>query len=103
EKECDLDKVVVSNDAYAAVLEGFLGTASTPTKAEIELMPRAVQAITLELGVRFLADYLRGDTYFGLREGDPAYLNKRRAMVQISLFEKLLKHESEASRLIKQR
>ena len=27
-------------------------------------MPRAVQVIALELGVRFLADYLRGDTYF---------------------------------------
>lgn len=100
EKERDLSKVEVCNDAYAAVLDGFLSTASTPTDAEIELMPRAVQVITLELGVRFLADYLRGDTYFALGLNDPADLNKTRAMVQLTLFERLLEHESEAHGLI---
>ncbi len=100
EKERDLSKVEVCNDAYAAVLDGFLSTASTPTDAEIELMPRAVQVITLELGVRFLADYLRGDTYFALGPNDPADLNKTRAVVQLTLFERLLEHESEAHGLI---
>jgi Ser/Thr protein kinase RdoA (MazF antagonist) len=100
EKETDLNKVEVSSDAYAAVLDGFLSTASTPTTTEIELMPRAVQAIALELGVRFLADYLRGDTYFGLGCEDSADLNKTRAMVQLTLFEKLLEHDQEARELI---
>jgi len=100
EKERDLNKVKVSSDAYAAVLDGFLSTASTPTSAEVEMMPRAVQVIALELGVRFLADYLRGDTYFALGPDDPADLNKTRAMVQLTLFEKLLEHEPEARGLI---
>ena len=100
EKETNLEKVVVSREAYKAVTEGFLSTASSPTRKEIELMPTAVQAITVELGVRFLADYLRGDTYFGLSGSDPRDLNKRRAMVQIRLFQQLLEHENEARQLL---
>ena len=45
--------------------------------------------IALELGVRFLADYLRGDSYFRLCPGDPPDLNRTRALVQLTLFERL--------------
>ncbi len=100
EKERDLSKVAVDREVYRAVTEGFLNTASTATDAEISLMPRAVQVITLELGVRFLSDYLRGDTYFQLGPNDPADLNKIRAMVQIQLFERLLEHEQEANQIL---
>jgi hypothetical protein len=100
EKERDLDKVQVDREVYRAVTEGFLSTAATATPEEIALMPRAVQAITLELGVRFLSDYLRGDTYFALGANDPRDLNKVRAMVQIRLFEKLLEHEAEANAIL---
>jgi hypothetical protein len=100
EKERDLDKVQVDRQVYAAVLEGFLKTASTATPEEIAMMPRAVQAIAFELGIRFLADYLRGDTYFQLGPDDPHDLNKVRAMVQLRLFERLLEHEAEAVELV---
>lgn len=100
EKERDLSRVDVDREVYAAVTEGFLNTASTATEEEINLMPRAVQVIALELGVRFLADYLRGDTYFQLGPSDPRDLNKVRAMVQIRLFEKLLEHEPEAQAIL---
>jgi hypothetical protein len=103
EKEPDVSKVFVSSEAYASVLDGFLSTASTPTQVEIDLMPRAVQVIALELGVRFLADYLRGDTYFGVAAGDPADLNKTRAMVQLTLLERLLDFEEDAKLLIARR
>lgn len=89
EKERDLSQVKVDHDVYVAVARGFLGTASSVTQEEIAWMSRAVQVITLELGTRFLADYLRGDTYFALGEDDPADLNKVRAMVQLRLFEEL--------------
>ncbi len=102
EKERDLNKVQVGRDVYAAVMEGFLSTASTATPEEIALMPKAVQVIALELGIRFLADYLRGDTYFQLGADDPADLNKVRAMVQLQLFTKLLEHEAEANALVEQ-
>lgn len=100
EKERDLDLVQVDREVYRAVTEGLLSTAATATPEEIALMPRAVQIITLELGVRFLADYLRGDTYFKLGPNDPADLNRVRAMVQIKLFERLLEHEAEANEIL---
>lgn len=101
EKERNLGEVQVDRDVYAAVLEGFLATASSVTPDEIALMPKAVQVIALELGVRFLADYLRGDTYFQLGPNDPRDLNKIRAMVQLQLVEKLLEHEAEADSLVR--
>jgi hypothetical protein len=100
EKERDLSRVQVDRDVYRSVTEGFLSTASTATPEEIALMPRAVQVIALELGVRFLSDYLRGDTYFQLGANDPKDLNKVRAMVQIRLFEKLVEHEPEAAAIL---
>jgi hypothetical protein len=100
EKETNLDKVMVDGDIYRAVLEGFLSTAATPTPEEIAWMPRAVQIITLELGVRFLADYLRGDTYFKVAQDDPKDINRTRALVQFRLFERLLQHEEEARSIV---
>jgi hypothetical protein len=102
ERERDLNRVRVNRDVYQAVLAGFLRTTTTATPEEIAMMPRAVQAIALELGVRFLADYLRGDTYFQLGPGDPEDLNKVRALVQLELFRQLMDHEAEADALVKE-
>ncbi|MEQ1936203.1 MAG: phosphotransferase, partial [Fimbriimonadaceae bacterium] len=83
ERERDLSKVRVNQGIYNAVTEGFLLTTKTATDREKALMPSAVKVITVELGVRFLADYLRGDTYFQLGADDAPDLNKVRAMVQL--------------------
>jgi hypothetical protein len=96
EKERDLSKVVVDRDVYESVAKGFLTAATEVTDNEVALMVSAVQAITLELGLRFLTDYLRGDTYFQLAEGDPADLNKVRAMVQLTLYQRLAEFGPEA-------
>ena len=100
EKEPDMAKVRADLDVYRAIARGFLGTAREVTPAEVALMPEAVRIIALELGVRFLADYLRGDTYFKLSPADPPDLNKRRALVQLSLFERLRESEAEVKSLI---
>ena len=89
EKERDQSKVGVDFEIYRALARGFLSTARRVTDAEVALMPEAVQIIALELGVRFLADYLRGDTYFKLSPTDPPDLNKVRAKVQLELFKRL--------------
>lgn len=89
EKERDLERVQVDRPVYEAVAEGFLGATRGATEREISLMTDAVQIIALELGVRFLSDYLRGDSYFRLGPADPPDLNKTRAMVQLTLFERL--------------
>ena len=97
ERGSDLDQVQVDMEIYEAVARGFLATARQITSAEVAFMVDAVQVIALELGVRFLADYLRGDTYFRLGPADPPDLNRIRALVQLTLFERLLQN-AQASR-----
>ena len=65
EDEKDLEKVWLSLDLFRAYADGFLsacGEALTPT--EIETLPMAARLMTFECGMRFLTDYLSGDTYF---------------------------------------
>jgi len=88
ERERDLEKIHVDQEILRALAKGFLGAARNAGSREIDLMVDAAQIVPLELGVRFLADYLRGDSYFNLRSGEPQDLNKIRAMVQFRLFER---------------
>ncbi|MGO8672586.1 MAG: phosphotransferase [Capsulimonadaceae bacterium] len=89
EQETDLDRVQVDLDVYRALSDGFLDAARTVTRREVALMPDAPAVLALELGARFLADYLRGDTYFQLGPNDPVDLNRTRALVQLTLFHRL--------------
>lgn len=90
EAERDLDLVRVDEEVVVAATEGFRTEIHTATPEEIALMPRAVAAIALELAVRFLADYLRGDTYFRLGPADASDLNRVRGLVQLRLAESLI-------------
>ena len=96
EKERDLSHVQVDMDIYRAVARGFLSAAREVTPAEVDLMADAVQIIALELGLRFLTDYLRGDSYFKVGPADPPDLNRVRAMAQLSLFRRLRERADEA-------
>ncbi|MEI6422562.1 MAG: aminoglycoside phosphotransferase family protein [Lentisphaerota bacterium] len=71
EDEKDLGKVKMQMHMYRALLEGYLSTAiEFLTKTEIEHLAFSGKLITLEIGLRFLTDYLSGDTYFKIhREG----------------------------------
>jgi hypothetical protein len=87
ERETDLARVTVDLEVFKSAARGFLSAARHTTDHEVALMADAVQIMSLELGVRFLADYLRGDTYFRLGSEDSPNLNKTRALVQFRLFE----------------
>jgi len=100
EKERDLSRVGVDMDVFRAVARGFLSTAREVTPAEVDLMADAPQIIALELGLRFLTDYLRGDSYFTLGPADPPDLNRVRAMAQLALFRRLRERADEARRFI---
>jgi hypothetical protein len=100
EREPDLDKITVDLDILEALAKGFLGTTQNFEPGEAELMTQAPQIMALELGVRFLADYLRGDSYFRLRPEEPSDLNMVRAMVQFRLFERLRAQSSSAMKII---
>jgi hypothetical protein len=100
EKEEDLSKVQLDTEIFEAVARGFLSTAQSTTGAEVELMVQAVEIIALELGLRFLTDHLRGDSYFKLSSTDPPGLNRTRGMVQLTLFERIREKESWAEECI---
>ena len=52
-------------DYFAAVAEGYLSEAgSFLTDDEVDCLPEAALVITVEIGLRFLADHLAGDVYF---------------------------------------
>lgn len=65
EDEKDLSKVSLSLPLYKAYVEGYLGVAKDSlTACEIEYLPFSAKLMTLECGMRFLTDFLNGDTYF---------------------------------------
>lgn len=83
----DLGAVTFDLPLFEAVTRGYLReTDAFLAKKEIELLPASVKVLTFELGIRFLADYLRGDTYFKVRY--PAH-NLHRARVQFKLLESI--------------
>ena len=83
----DLKDVGIDGVLFEAITAGYLHEAATfLTRKEIDLLPVSVKVITFELGLRFLADYLRGDTYFKIKY--PTH-NLHRARVQFKLLESI--------------
>ena len=71
EDETDLTKVSLDVDLFDVYTKAFLeGTGGSLTDGELEYLPWGAKLMTLECGIRFLADYLEGDVYFHTeREG----------------------------------
>ena len=71
EDETDLSKVNFDIELYEAYVKGFIeGAKGGLTEGELELLPIGAIMMTLECGMRFLADHLNGDVYFRIhREG----------------------------------
>ncbi len=68
EDEKDLDKVHFDISLFEAYADGFLrAVGESITKKEAELLPYSAYLLTVECGMRFLADYLAGDTYFATK------------------------------------
>jgi len=81
EDERDLTKVTLSLPMFEAFVKGYLSEAKLGQR-ERELLPMGAKLMTLECGMRFLADYLNGDKYFKVhREGH----NLDRARTQFKL------------------
>lgn len=92
EDEADLSKVHFDLALFEAYTQGFLSAAgSALTPLELQTLPDGAILMTLESGVRFLADYLNGDVYF--RTAYPEH-NLVRARNQFRLVEELEKSHS---------
>jgi N-acetylhexosamine 1-kinase len=100
EREADPARIQVDMAVYRAVATGFLRSARNVTARELDLLVDSVEVIALELGMRFLTDYLRGDTYFKLGSADPPDLNKIRGLCQLTLAQRLRERAGEARALV---
>ncbi len=83
EDDPDFTKMGIDEDIYSAYVSGFLdGTAGSLTEKEIELLPFSVKLLTAEVAMRFLTDYLEGDTYFKITHPEHN-LERTRAQIQL--------------------
>ena len=64
EDEKDLSKVYSKKEYFEALVKGYLAGAKFLTDAEKENLAFSGRLITLTIGIRFLTDFLAGDTYF---------------------------------------
>ncbi|MDA8991539.1 aminoglycoside phosphotransferase family protein [Opitutales bacterium] len=91
EDEMDLTKVTFLTDTYKAILDGYYqSTHQFLEDNEIAGLAKAPLVITFELGVRFLTDYLTGDTYFKVNYPEH---NLNRAKVQFQLLRSMEEHQ----------
>ena len=71
EDEKDLSKVHFDIELFKVYAEGYCGAVKDSiTPREAELLPYGAYLMTIECGMRFLADYLAGDTYFATKYPD---------------------------------
>ncbi len=91
EDEVDLSKVQMQMPMFKKLAEGYLSSAGKfLTKAEKSLIAFSGKLITFEIGIRFLTDFLSGDTYFRIHR--PAH-NLDRCRTQFKLVESIERQE----------
>jgi aminoglycoside phosphotransferase (APT) family kinase protein len=92
EDEIDLSKVKMQMPMFKKLAEGYLSAAGQfLTKAEKSYIAFSGKLITFEIGIRFLTDYLSGDTYFRIHR--PAH-NLERCRTQFKLVDSIQRQES---------
>ncbi|MBQ9299457.1 MAG: aminoglycoside phosphotransferase family protein [Clostridia bacterium] len=83
EDEPDTGKIALDMEKTAAFTQGFIEeTGGFLRQDELQRLPLGIEAMTGEVAVRFLADYLNGDRYFKINF--PCH-NLVRARAQIAL------------------
>lgn len=90
EDEQDLGKVSLNLPLFRAFAQGYHQTTKDfITTEEVNSLILGVQLLTFEQAVRFLTDFLNGDTYYKISYPDH---NLTRTKVQITLLKDILKH-----------
>jgi hypothetical protein len=100
EDEQDLSKVTMQFPMFEALVRGYLTSASEfLTAREKQFLPFSAKLITFEIGIRFLTDYLAGDTYFKVRRDGH---NLDRCRTQFKLVESIERQEKQMVKLVEQ-
>ena len=101
EDEPDLSKVKMQMPMFKKLADGYLSTAGQfLTKPEKALIAFSGKLITFEIGIRFLTDFLSGDTYFRIHR--PAH-NLDRCRTQFKLVESIEKQEESMQKYVDRR
>lgn len=99
EDEKDLSKVCLDINLFEAYVEGFLEDLKDDfSESEIMLLPEGAKMMTIECGMRFLADYLSGDTYFKTKYPEH---NLDRCRTQFKLVEEMEKNWDTLKEIVK--
>ncbi|MCD8313215.1 MAG: aminoglycoside phosphotransferase family protein [Bacteroidales bacterium] len=84
EDDADLDKVDFNMDIFKAFTKGYIESAgSFLLPIEIENLPYAATLFPYMQAIRFLADYINGDTYYNIRYPEHNFV---RTKAQLKLF-----------------
>lgn len=98
EDEHDLSKVMMSLSLFEQFTKGFLEELrDSMTGKEKEYLALSARIMTLECGVRFLTDYLNGDTYFKIHYEDQ---NLYRTGTQFKLVQDMEEQDAEMQRIV---
>ena len=99
EDEPDASKMQLDLHLFEVYTRGFLEAALSLTDTEIKMLPLGALTMTLEVGIRFLKDYLDGDLYFKIAYPEH---NLVRARTQLALVADMLKKWDDMERIVAQ-
>ena len=95
----DLSLQKVNLDIFKAYMEGYFSEMKKElTDREIELIPYSIYLLTIECGMRFLEDYLRGNVYFHV---DYEEHNLIRSRTQIALAEDVIRNYEQLTNVVR--
>ncbi|MDE6460418.1 MAG: aminoglycoside phosphotransferase family protein [Paramuribaculum sp.] len=98
EDDPDIDRVEFDMDIFKAFTEGYLSSAkSFLTPLEIENLPYAAALFPYMQAVRFLTDYINGDTYYKIKYPDHNLVRTRN---QFKLLQSVEAHTPEMREFI---
>ena len=98
EDERDLSKVNSKKEYFEALVRGYLSGAKFLNEAELANLAFSGRLITLTIGIRFLTDYLAGDTYFHTAYPDH---NLDRAHTQFKMVESMEAQAAEYEAIVR--
>ncbi|MFA6564474.1 MAG: aminoglycoside phosphotransferase family protein [Verrucomicrobiia bacterium] len=98
EDEEDLSKVAMQMPMFEALARGYVGAAKGfLTPVEKSYLAFSGKLITFTIGIRFLADYLAGDTYFRVHR---PHHNLDRCRTQFKLVQSIAAQEEAMQKLV---
>ena len=95
----DLTKLVVNYDVFEAYVKGYLEEMKDVlTPQEVKFLPFSAFLLTIECGMRFLEDYIRGDVYFRIHYENQ---NLVRARTQLTLAKNIYQSIDSLNEIVK--